>query len=274
MPRTLPPDLARGLLARGQRLAGAPRSSVVDMVRAVAALQAQDAAAAAHLGIRARRPGSTLAEVEAARFEERSVARTWVMRGTLHLIPAEDARWMVALLGPVGLKQERAADRGAGGRRRAPRTSGRRWPTARSPAASSPTPCGRAASASRITRRCRPGSPASPRSRARSSRGRASEFVADRRLARAAPGRRRRTRWSSSPAATRRPPAVGARGLRGLVGAGDARGAPRLRGARARGGRGARPPRRGSRAGSSRRRRTCGCCRCSTRACSATATAR
>jgi hypothetical protein len=27
------------------------------------------------------------------------------MRGTLHLIPAEDARWMVALLGPVGLRK-------------------------------------------------------------------------------------------------------------------------------------------------------------------------
>ena len=77
---------------------------MADTVRAVAGLQAQDAAAAA-LGIRARRPGSTLAEVEHARFEERSVARTWVMRGTLHLIPAEDARWMVDLLGPIGLKK-------------------------------------------------------------------------------------------------------------------------------------------------------------------------
>ena len=44
--------------------AGAPRSSVSDTVRAVAALQAQDAAAAA-LGIRARRAGSTLADVDA-----------------------------------------------------------------------------------------------------------------------------------------------------------------------------------------------------------------
>src|SRR3954468_24376332 len=104
MARTLPPDLARGLLAAGQRLAGGPQSGVAETVRAVAALQAQDAGAA-HLGIRARRPGSTLAEVEAARFEERSVARTWLMRGTLHLIPAEDARWMVALLGPVGLRK-------------------------------------------------------------------------------------------------------------------------------------------------------------------------
>src|SRR4051794_33524290 len=102
--RTLPPDLARRILAAAQRLAGAPQARVVDTVRAVAALQAQDAGAAA-LGVRARRPGSTLAEVEAARFDERSVARTWLMRGTLHLIPAEDARWMVALLGPVGLRK-------------------------------------------------------------------------------------------------------------------------------------------------------------------------
>ena len=104
MPKALPPDLARCLLARAQRLAGAPQSGVADTVRAVAGLQAQDAAAGA-LGIRARRPGTTLAEVEHARFEERSVARTWVMRGTLHFIPAEDARWMVALLGPIGLKK-------------------------------------------------------------------------------------------------------------------------------------------------------------------------
>src|SRR3954452_20937939 len=104
MARTLPPDLARGMLAAAQRLAGAPRSGVVETVRAVGALQAQDARAA-ELGIRARRPGSTLAEVRAARFEDRSVARTWVMRGTLHLIPAEDARWMVELLGPVGLRK-------------------------------------------------------------------------------------------------------------------------------------------------------------------------
>jgi hypothetical protein len=104
MARTLPPDVARGLLAAAQHLAAAPGSGVVETVRAVAALQAQDAGSA-HLGIRARRPGTTLAEVEAARFEERSVARTWVMRGTLHLIPAEDARWMVELFGPVGLKK-------------------------------------------------------------------------------------------------------------------------------------------------------------------------
>ena len=155
MARTLPPDLARGLLAAAQRLAGAPRSGVVETVRAVAALQAQDAGAAA-LGVRARRPGSTLAEVEAARFEERSVARTWVMRGTLHLIPAEDARWMVELLGPIGLRKSarRIAELGVEDLRAA--DPGARSRTARSRGESSPTRCG-SASRCPITRRCRPG---------------------------------------------------------------------------------------------------------------------
>ena len=64
---------------------------MVDVVRLVAGLQAQDAPAAA-LGVRARLAGVTASAVERARFEERSVARIWCMRGTLHLVPAEDAR--------------------------------------------------------------------------------------------------------------------------------------------------------------------------------------
>jgi DNA glycosylase AlkZ-like len=33
-----------------------------------------------------------------AALEERTVLRTWPMRGTLHLVPAQDARWMVGLM--------------------------------------------------------------------------------------------------------------------------------------------------------------------------------
>jgi len=76
------------------------------VVRLVAGLQAQDAPAAA-LGVRARLAGATAAAVDRARFEDRSVARVWCMRGTLHLVPAEDARWLVALLAPVGLARGR-----------------------------------------------------------------------------------------------------------------------------------------------------------------------
>ena len=32
---------------------------------------------------------------------ERSVVRTWLMRSTVHLVAAEDLRWMAALYGPV-----------------------------------------------------------------------------------------------------------------------------------------------------------------------------
>jgi hypothetical protein len=109
VPRTLPPDLARGLLVHGQRLGGPERegpATVAEVTRLVAGLQAQDAGAAA-LGVRARLAGATLSQVAHARFEDRTVARIWCMRGTLHLVPAEDARWLVGLLGPVGLARNR-----------------------------------------------------------------------------------------------------------------------------------------------------------------------
>ncbi len=36
-----------------------------------------------------------------AAIERRDVVRTWLMRNTIHLVPAEDVRWMTALLGPM-----------------------------------------------------------------------------------------------------------------------------------------------------------------------------
>ena len=60
------------------------------------ALQGQDYAGAKwSLGLRL--PGSTDAEIEKA-IAERVIVRTWAMRGTLHLLAAEDARWVVELL--------------------------------------------------------------------------------------------------------------------------------------------------------------------------------
>jgi len=100
---------ARALIARAQRLAGPERedgASVADVARAVVGLQAQDLDAAS-LGVRARRAGATASEVARARVEERSVARVWCMRGTLYLVAVEDARWLVRLLGPVGLARGR-----------------------------------------------------------------------------------------------------------------------------------------------------------------------
>lgn len=45
--------------------------------------------------------------MESARVEERSVVRAWLMRGTVHLVPADDYRWMLGLFGPPTARQSR-----------------------------------------------------------------------------------------------------------------------------------------------------------------------
>jgi hypothetical protein len=53
------------------------------------------------LSVRARLPGATAERVEQARVERRSVVRTWCVRGTLHLVAAEDLTWLLPALAPV-----------------------------------------------------------------------------------------------------------------------------------------------------------------------------
>lgn len=80
---------------------GAERArDVHGAVRASLAIQAQDTRSS-RLGVRARSEGLVAADVVRACSEERSVVRTWAMRGTLHMICADDVRWLVGLLGPV-----------------------------------------------------------------------------------------------------------------------------------------------------------------------------
>ncbi len=74
------------------------RPAVVDLVRHLLAVQAQDINAAP-LALRARARDLTLADVSAAR-EDRSVVRTWGPRGTLHLVAVEDLGWLTALTRP------------------------------------------------------------------------------------------------------------------------------------------------------------------------------
>lgn len=69
--------------------------SALEVARTLGALQAQDYASGVwSLGVRS---GLTLAEIEQAVLD-REVVRTWPMRGTIHYVPAEDARWMCELL--------------------------------------------------------------------------------------------------------------------------------------------------------------------------------
>lgn len=65
-------------------------------MRSIAGAQAQEPRAG-RLQVRARSRGLTSDEVERARVEERSIVRTWAMRGTVHLIAADDAAWISSL---------------------------------------------------------------------------------------------------------------------------------------------------------------------------------
>jgi hypothetical protein len=90
------------LRARGQRLtndaATAARPDTI--LHDVGGLQAQ-VWSAATLGMRARSAGLDASAVNRALNEDHSIVRTWLMRGTLHVVAAEDVRWLLHLLGPV-----------------------------------------------------------------------------------------------------------------------------------------------------------------------------
>ncbi len=87
-----------GLRARAQALAdGVREASAAAVVRRVFAIQAQDATAA-DLGIRVRGRDITATGIRAAYEDERSIVRSWYMRGTLHTIPGSYARWVLSKL--------------------------------------------------------------------------------------------------------------------------------------------------------------------------------
>jgi winged helix DNA-binding protein len=100
MTRSLSDDQVRRLRMRSQRLTGRRPRDVHELVRAVGGLQAQDTRAS-RLAARPRGSGLDVAAVALACNQERSVVRTWAMRGTLHMVAAQDAGWLVRLLGPV-----------------------------------------------------------------------------------------------------------------------------------------------------------------------------
>jgi DNA glycosylase AlkZ-like len=82
-----------------QLLSGPPAGSVIDVVDRLLAVQGQDARGA-RLAIRARSAGLRAADVDTALTAERSLVITWVNRGTLHLIRAEDYWWLHELTAP------------------------------------------------------------------------------------------------------------------------------------------------------------------------------
>ncbi len=92
----------RSLLASrvaAQRLSGTPAADVVDATRHLLAVQAQDPRGA-RLAVRARTACGHASAVDHALTTERSLIITWVNRGTLHLIAAEDEPVLHALTTP------------------------------------------------------------------------------------------------------------------------------------------------------------------------------
>lgn len=73
-------------------MASTPRA----VVQALCAIQAQDYHASLW-AVGLRMADGTMADVESA-IARAEIVRTWPMRGTLHLVAAEDVRWMLALM--------------------------------------------------------------------------------------------------------------------------------------------------------------------------------
>lgn len=78
-------------------LSAATTDSPVQVARWFGAMQAQDIGSGKwSLGVRIRE--STQSDIDRA-FQDATILRTWPMRGTIHVIPSADARWMLATTG-------------------------------------------------------------------------------------------------------------------------------------------------------------------------------
>lgn len=98
--------------------AGGIEGDVADVVRDVCGLQGQERAAV-ELGLQARAAGARRGmlgreDVVRALDETGAVVRTWAMRGTIHMLAAEDVGWMAQLLGPVFIGKGRRRRRELG----------------------------------------------------------------------------------------------------------------------------------------------------------------
>ena len=85
---------------RRQRLAArAPRAAALDVVRDITGLHAQ-LMSSAELTLWARVEGLDRGDVERALWEDRTLVKTWAMRGTLHLLRADELGiWVAAQSG-------------------------------------------------------------------------------------------------------------------------------------------------------------------------------
>ena len=82
-----------------QLLSGPPAHDPVAVAERLLAVQAQDPRGA-RLAIRARTTGLSVADVDRALTEDRTLLISWLNRGTLHLVRSEDYPWLQAITTP------------------------------------------------------------------------------------------------------------------------------------------------------------------------------
>ena len=102
-----------GARLHAQMLGSERAGAVEDVVHRLLAVQAQDPRAF-RLSIRARSHGLTAGDVDRALSQDRSVVVSWLCRGTLHLVGADDYWWLHALTAPrqVAVNRRRLAQLG------------------------------------------------------------------------------------------------------------------------------------------------------------------
>lgn len=94
---------------RAQRLDDAARADdagALTVVRAVGGIQAQDMRSAV-VGVAIRAGGLRADDITRARERDRTIVRTWCMRGTLHLVPADLLASLLAVFGPISIARGR-----------------------------------------------------------------------------------------------------------------------------------------------------------------------
>jgi len=98
-----------GRLARSQLARRAPAAQLIDVVRNICGIHAQ-VLGSAELQLAARVERITQADVRSALWEQRSLAKTWTIRGTLHIHPADELGLWTAARRAVTGEADYAAD--------------------------------------------------------------------------------------------------------------------------------------------------------------------
>jgi hypothetical protein len=96
-----------------RQFVGGTGADAVSVVRRLCGVQSQ-VASAADLAIAVRQADPRAGEVETALWGERTLRKTWLMRGTLHLVPADELAMYCGALGSLRLWEKGSWQRGHG----------------------------------------------------------------------------------------------------------------------------------------------------------------